>query len=138
MQSDAHAKAHQTRTKRQAGRHRQAGRQTGRQAGRQTDRQAQINVLAGRQRQTNLLLAAQLVALVLVTGLEGVPVTLAAAAPGIVAQGADEDGLPTQHHCHPLHSPQLDQYIHCHVILSGGVGGGGGPRGGGDGEIGYG
>ena len=41
------------------------------------------------------MLVAQLFPLVLVAGLEGVPVALAAAAPGIVAQGADEDRLPT-------------------------------------------
>ena len=64
----------------------------------------------------------------LVTGLEGVPVTLAAAAPGVVAQGADEDGLPAQHHCHALHSPKLVQHVlhHCVISSEGAKGGGGG------------
>jgi len=52
-----------------------------------------------------LLLAAQLFTLMLVACLEGMPVTLAAPAPGVVAQGAQEDGLPAQNHCHALHQP---------------------------------
>ena len=49
-----------------------------------------------------LLLAAELLTLMLVTCLEGVPVTLTAPAPGVVAQGTQEYGFPAQHHRHPL------------------------------------
>lgn len=73
--------------------------QTNRQAGEYAD--VQTNRQAGR----HLVLAAQLFPLVLVTSLEGVPVALAAAAPSIVAQGAQEDRLPAQHHSHTLHTP---------------------------------
>ena len=61
-----------------------------------------------------LLLAAQLFTLMLVACLEGVPVALAAPAPGIVAQGAQEDGLPAQDHSHALHQPHLCQL--CDVL----------------------
>ena len=50
----------------------------------------------------------------LVACLEGVPVALAAPAPGIVAQGAQEDGLPAQDHSHALHQPHLCQL--CDVL----------------------
>ena len=50
------------------------------------------------------MLGTDLLTLVLVTGLEGVPVTLAVAAPGVIAQGADENGLPAQYHSHALHT----------------------------------
>ena len=66
-------------------------------------------------RHAHLVFAAELVPLMLVTGLEGVPVALAAAAPGIVAQRADEYGFPAQHHCHTLPANAL--LIESHVFV---------------------
>ena len=52
---------------------------------------------------THLMLGTDLLPLVLVTSLEGVPVTLAVATPGVVAQRANEDWLSAQHNSHSLH-----------------------------------
>ena len=54
----------------------------------------------------HLWLGTDFVPLVLVTGLEGVPVAFAAAAPCVVAQRAKKDGLSAQHHCHALRQRQ--------------------------------
>lgn len=79
---------------------------TDRQTARQTQTQHHTHGNRQMDGETDLMLAAHLFSLVLITGLEGVPVALAAAAPGIVAQGADEDRLSTQHHSHTLHTRQ--------------------------------
>lgn len=62
-----------------------------------------------------LLPAAQLLTLMLVACLEGMPVALAAPTPGIVAQGAEEDGLPAQNHRHALYQLHLSQLCQQHM-----------------------